>query len=254
LNRRNFALACVCLSLLLAPLSHAQFGKKLKDLAGKAATTMSPASVPRANAGTMDVQRGAAGTGNVVQDLNEIKAGETKDVKLAFQGSMTTAGLSAIDSPTCLKASNIRVTSPNEAIIAVTANQNATAGNCVLNLQNAQGMPIRLSFNVQKDPFGSEEAKLADAAIGSIWEVALPGGKKETWARTGRENAFTFEFSNPKGTAIKIHFMPSDSTAMVMLSETCMLQGNIKDGKAAGQSMSPYCTFPMASKWSASIQ
>jgi hypothetical protein len=39
-----------------------------------------------------------------------------------------------------------------------------------------------------------------------------------------------------------------------MLSETCMLQGNIKDGKAAGQSMSPYCTFPMASKWSASIQ
>jgi hypothetical protein len=244
----------VCLSLLLAPLSHAQFGKKLKDLAGKAATTMSPASVPRANAGTMDVQRGAAGTGNVVQDLNEIKAGETKDVKLAFQGSMTTAGLSAIDSPTCLKASNIRVTSPNEAIIAVTANQNATAGNCVLNLQNAQGMPIRLSFNVQKDPFGSEEAKLADAAIGSIWEVALPGGKKETWARTGRENAFTFEFSNPKGTAIKIHFMPSDSTAMVMLSETCMLQGNIKAGKAAGQSMSPYCTFPMASKWSASIQ
>jgi hypothetical protein len=253
LNRRNFALACVCLSLLIAPLSHAQFGKKLKDLAGKAATSMSP-SVPRANAGTMDVQRGAAGTGNVVQDLNEIKAGETKDVKLSFQGSMNTAGLMAIDSPTCLKASNIRVTSPNEAIIAVTANQNATTGNCVLNLQNAQGMPIRVHFNVEKDPFGSEEAKLADAAIGSIWEVALPGGKKETWARTGRENAFTFEFSNPKGTEIKIHFMPSDSTAMVMLSETCMLQGNIKAGKAAGQSMSPYCTFPMASKWSANIQ
>jgi hypothetical protein len=214
---------------------------------------MSP-SVPRAGGGTMDVQRGGAGTGNVVQDQNEIKAGETKDVKLAFQGSMNTAGLTAIDSPTCLKASNIRVTSPNEAIIAVTANQNATTGNCVLNLQNAQGMPIRLNFSVQRDPFASEEARLADAAIGSIWEVALPGGKKETWARTGRENAFTFEFSNPKGTAIKIHFMPADSTAMVMLSENCVLQGNVKDGKAAGQSMSPYCTFPMASKWSANIQ
>ena len=253
MNRRNFALACVCLALSLAPVSHAQFGKKLKDLAGKAATSMSP-SVPRAGAGTMDVQRGEAGTGNVVQDQNEIKAGETKDVKLAFHGSMNTAGLMAIDSPTCLKASNIRVTSPNEAIVAVTANANATTGHCVLNLQNAQNMPIRLNFNVQRDPFASEEARLADAAIGSIWEVALPGGKKETWARTGRENAFTFEFSNPKGTAIKIHFMPADSTAMVMLSENCVLQGNVKEGKASGQSMSPYCTFPMASKWSANIQ
>jgi len=215
---------------------------------------MSPVSVPRAGAGTMDVRRGMAGTGDVAQSLNELKGGETKDVTLTFHGSMNAAGLTALDSPTCLKASNIRITSPQEAIIAVTANENATTGNCVLNLQNAQGMPIRLSFNVQKDPFASEEAKLADAAIGSIWEVALPGGKKETWARTGRENAFTFEFSNPKGTAIKIHFMPADSTAMVMLSETCMLQGNIKAGKASGQSMSPYCTFPMQSKWSANIQ
>jgi hypothetical protein len=254
LKRKNLALVCVCVSLSVAPLSHAQFGKKLKDLANKAGKAAVPVAVPRAGAGTMDVQRGAAGTGNVTQSLNEIKGGETKEVKLSFHGSMTTDGLKAIDSPTCLKASNIRVTSPQEATITVTANQNASTGGCVLNLQNAQGMPIRLSFNVEKDPFGSEEAKLADAAIGSIWEVALPGGKKETWARTGRENAFTFEFSNPKGTAIKIHFMPSDSTAMVMLSETCMLQGNIKAGKAAGQSMSPYCTFPMSSKWSANIQ
>lgn len=228
-------------------------------------------------------QRQRAGTPEVVSALPDtLTSGKTADVELTLnnfpvQDGTATAkdgtftlpgGIEMQGHGVCQNLTNVHAQAPNKIKFTITPTAGGTSCNVGLHARSAGYVDAYFKVidtetarrkeeaeKMQRDAMDQQKKAMGidKANFGKVWNVSLPGGKKDTWTYVGdQSNGMMKEFKNAAGE--KVMMMYYNGMVQIQVAGNCVMTGTLANNRVQGGHVIQCPGMSMNDPWSAVVQ